>query len=179
MTVEVKICPRCGGEYKYVEKRVIKSQTYYYALHITKDEDGRKHVHKCYLGAQQYIYVKRVHQDSNINFHGYVVQDRYQKYAKCVKDYLNRDKKYNKSRKTVQAEIEPFVKKIYSQAKWKVSIIALNALYRKYLAYALDMGMGVDQYNNIFGALDPSLTYSELESELSMRLQADFHENFF
>ena len=82
MVVEEKICPRCSKTYKYIEKRRIKEQVYYYALHFHLDEDGRKHVKKCYLGAETYIYVKRVHLDSKINFHGYIVKDRYKEYLR-------------------------------------------------------------------------------------------------
>jgi len=175
MTVEVKICPRCSQPYKYTEKRKIKQQIYYYAIHISFDENNKKHVHKCYLGAETYIYVKRVHADSSIQFHGYIVEDRYKQYARDIRDYLSRDKKYNRSetrKKTIaQAEIDPFVKKLYSKAKWRVSIVALNSLYQKYLQYALELGMKVERYNNLFETLDPTLTYSELEQYISMNLE--------
>jgi len=104
----VKTCPRCNKEYKYTEKRRYAKQTYYYAIHLWMDETGKKRVHKCYLGAETYIYVKRVHMDSNINFHGYTVEDRYKQYIKDINDYLNRDKTHGeKIVRSVKTEIKP------------------------------------------------------------------------
>ncbi len=175
MTVEVKLCPRCGQQYKYVETRRIKEQTYYYALHISFDENHKKHVHKCYLGAHTYKYVKTVHMDSKIEFHGYTYVNRYKEYARDLSDYLNRDKQKNKPKPRVktnpQADIDLFVKKLYSQAKWQVSIVALNALYNKYLKYAVDMGIKPEKFSDIFAELDPKMTYSELEQCIDMWLR--------
>lgn len=171
MSIDVKTCPRCSQPYKYVEKRLIKEQTYYYALHYYFDENGRKHVKKCYLGAETYIYVKRVHMDSKINFHGYIIQNRYKEYLKDAKDYFARDTKYNKPRSINKPTIDPFVKELFKSRKWKVSVIVLNGLYTKYVKYAIDMGMSIDQYHDIFSSLDNSLTYSELEEMLDKQLR--------
>ena len=190
-TITEKTCPRCGTGYKYTEKRVINGQTYYYAIHIHRDETNRKKVRKCYLGAETYRYVKLVHNDSNLQFHGYAVENRYTEYMNDILDYLSRDSANriiaqwrNKSRvqkKSVKTgvEIEPIVKEIFSKHKFKVPIIVLNSLYIKYKKYALDAGMTEEAYNEIFSSLDATLSKSEIEQYLSMNLSGDAFRNTF
>jgi hypothetical protein len=177
--IQEKKCPRCGKPYKYTEKRIIAEQTYYYAIHIFRDTTGKKHVHKCYMGAENYIYVKRVHEDSSIQFHGYTVENRYKEYMRDIRDYINRDKKHgeNKTRvwkRGVKTEIEPFVKQIYSSKGFKVPIIVINALYKKYKAYALDAGLSEDAYNNIWDYVDDTLSKAEIEQYISMNIEGGF-----
>lgn len=57
----LKICPRCGLPYSYIERRSIGNRTYLYAVHSSYD--GGRRVSKCYLGPQdRYAYVERIHQ---------------------------------------------------------------------------------------------------------------------
>jgi hypothetical protein len=177
--IQEKKCPRCGNSYKYTEKRIIAEQTYYYAIHITKDETGKKHVRKCYLGAETYIYVKRVHMDSDIKFHGYTVENRYKEYMRDIRDYIERDKAHgeNKTRvrkKPLETGIEPFIKKLYSNKKFRVPIVVINGLYRKYKTYALDAGLSEDAYNNIWDYVDDTLSKAEIEQYVSMQIQGGF-----
>jgi hypothetical protein len=173
--IQEKKCPRCNGTYKYTERRVIAGQIYHYAIHYWKDETGKKHVHKCYMGAENYIYVKRVHEDSSIQFHGYTVENRYKEYIRDINDYLERDKTHGENktrvrRKTLKTGIEPFVKKLYSGKKFKVPIIVINGLYRKYKTYAMDAGLSEDTYNNIWDTVDSTFTKSEIEQYISMNI---------
>jgi len=55
-----RICPRCGNPYSYIEKRVVRGRTYYYAVHYIGSGKDRK-TKKCYLGAEIYEYVNRLH----------------------------------------------------------------------------------------------------------------------
>jgi hypothetical protein len=131
------------------------------------------------MGAENYIYVKRVHEDSSIQFHGYTFENRYKEYMRDIRDYINRDKKHgeNKTRvqkRSVETGIEPFVKQIYSSKKFKVPIIVINALYKKYKAYALDAGLSEDAYNNIWDAVDNTLSKAEIEQYVSMHIEGGF-----
>jgi hypothetical protein len=46
----------------------------------------------------------------------------------------------------------------------------LNKLYNKILKIAYAYGVKKEDYDNVFGALDSSLSYSELESSLISKL---------
>jgi len=54
---KVKICPRCGLPYSYIEKR----GKYYYAVHY--EQRGEKRVkRRCYLGAENYVHVSHINE---------------------------------------------------------------------------------------------------------------------
>jgi hypothetical protein len=67
MSVEVKICPKCGKQYDYISveprktgKRSDSVRHYVYAVHVY-EEDGGRRVKKCYLGpAEKYVHVNKV-----------------------------------------------------------------------------------------------------------------------
>jgi len=48
-----KICPKCGREYKWIERKEIKGNIYLYAVHVYK-ENGRRRIRKCYLGPKEH-----------------------------------------------------------------------------------------------------------------------------
>ena len=77
--METKICPRCSEPYSYVEKRLVHDHIYFYAVHIRIVGNKRK-IKKCYLGAKEYYYVKKLHEDSEIQLTGLVEKDRYLQY---------------------------------------------------------------------------------------------------
>lgn len=61
MSLEIKVCPRCGAEYSWIERRVTPHNVYLLAVHVYK-EDGKRRVRKCYLGPEElYKHVERVH----------------------------------------------------------------------------------------------------------------------
>ncbi|MEM3145524.1 MAG: hypothetical protein QW332_06020, partial [Thermoproteota archaeon] len=84
----VKFCPRCEQPYSYVEKRKKNNHTYFYAVHITKI-DGKRHFHKCYLGAETYDYVQRMHPEMIGSLTGMVDKERYIKYLESIIDAVS------------------------------------------------------------------------------------------
>jgi len=84
-------CPVCGLPIDWVEKRVRNGHTYYYAYHYVKDENGKRKVKKCYLGADTYDYVTRKNIDLGTTFRGmaYSEADRFSEYFKGALDKLS------------------------------------------------------------------------------------------
>jgi hypothetical protein len=71
----LKICPRCGLPYSYIEERETGSNTYYYAVHYYTI--GKRRVKKrCYLGPEVYKYVSKTHFDVGLHFKGLVDSER-------------------------------------------------------------------------------------------------------
>jgi len=79
----VKFCPRCEQPYSWLEKRNKDGHIYYYAVHLISDGKER-HVHKCYLGAEEYDYVKRMHPEMIVNMSGMVDNSRYIRYLEDI-----------------------------------------------------------------------------------------------
>jgi len=52
----LKVCPRCGSTYSYIERRRINGKTYLYAVHYVEGKRRR-----CYLGADVYTYFNKVY----------------------------------------------------------------------------------------------------------------------
>jgi hypothetical protein len=55
LSEELRVCPRCGRPYSYLERHRIGRKVYLYAVHYEGYESGpdgrmRKRVRKCYLG---------------------------------------------------------------------------------------------------------------------------------
>lgn len=50
----MSVCPRCGLEYNWLERRKGKNNVYIYAVHY----EGKRNVRKCYLGAEKYKYIE-------------------------------------------------------------------------------------------------------------------------
>jgi len=57
---------------------------YYYAYHYVKDENGKRKVKKCYLGADRYDYVSRKNIDLGTTFRGMAVDP-----AQRLAEYFN------------------------------------------------------------------------------------------
>ena len=90
----VKVCPRCGLEYSYIEKRVVGGRVYLYAVHVMKvRESGRvkRKVRKCYLGPEDsYEYVSMLHEREGIRLRGLVREDRALEYFDSLLNYVIR-----------------------------------------------------------------------------------------
>jgi len=84
-------CPVCGLPIDWVEKRVRNGHVYYYAYHYVKDENGKRKVKKCYLGADRYDYVSRKNYDLGTAFRGmaYSEADRFSEYFNSALDKLS------------------------------------------------------------------------------------------
>jgi hypothetical protein len=92
MSEKIKICPRCGQPYQYIESHTVGGRTYLYAVH---GREGKKKI-RCYLGpAGSYEYVSRTH---DIDFRGYADKDRYIKYLDEIIEFLTENEKSLESR---------------------------------------------------------------------------------
>ena len=91
----VRICPRCGGAYSYIEERKKGEQVYYLAVHVRYEKtDGgyKRHVKKCYLGPDLYKYVSKLHEREDLAFAGLVDQDRLVDYLDTIyENVMNSD----------------------------------------------------------------------------------------
>lgn len=104
---ELKICPRCGLPYSYIEEREVGSNVYHYAVHVNY-VDGKRRVKKCYLGPVSYIYVSSI---NDMILHGLIVPERAINYLreviKLLKQALNQGKlKIEHVNDLIQAERE-------------------------------------------------------------------------
>lgn len=88
--MEVKVCPRCGEAYNWIEtRRVNDNQVYFYAVHdYGRGPDGKRKVKKCYLGPKEYFYVAHLHYKEGLDLHGLIIQDRLFNYLVRILDYL-------------------------------------------------------------------------------------------
>jgi hypothetical protein len=66
----IRTCPRCGKPIWNVVTKRRGSKLYYYAVHRDILPDGRAKFTYCYLGPRYYTYVKKTHQDYDIDFKG-------------------------------------------------------------------------------------------------------------
>ena len=83
--MDKEICPRCGREISWIEKRVIGSRTYLYAVHRV----GRS-IKKCYLGPEDtYIYVSKTHSNDGLIFWGLIRSDRLKLYLSSILQALS------------------------------------------------------------------------------------------
>ena len=86
--VEVKICPRCGKQYSYLERRTKGGNRYVYAVHVKKVK-GKKKVKKCYLGPlDSYKYVSMLHKREGLVLEGLIANDRVARYIYTLAEYL-------------------------------------------------------------------------------------------
>jgi len=98
MSKEIKICPRCGEPYSWVEKRrVVRVDNgrryeyeYYYAVHEYREGSSRR-IKKCYLGPAEYRYVTTTHETrEGLVFSGLLDSDRAIKYFYSLMSYIER-----------------------------------------------------------------------------------------
>jgi hypothetical protein len=81
------VCPRCGQPYRYLERRRIGNNVYYYAVHYEGYERGpdgraRPRLRRCYLGPNLYIEVSKTHSDLGLTLKGLIEDGR-------ERDYIN------------------------------------------------------------------------------------------
>jgi len=87
--MSLKICPRCGAPYSWIERRESKGNVYYYAVHVYKDpESGKRRVKKCYLGPEEYEYVSRLHIKEGLTLKGLRDSQRALEYLDALISYL-------------------------------------------------------------------------------------------
>ena len=90
--IEVRVCPRCGLPYSYIERRVVGGRVYLYAVHITKVKEGgksKRRVRKCYLGPEsEYTYVSMMHEREGIRLKGMINKDRVIEYLDAIIRYI-------------------------------------------------------------------------------------------
>ena len=90
--IEVRVCPRCGLPYSYIERRVVGGRVYLYAVHITKVKEGgkvKRRVRKCYLGPEDsYEYVSKLHEREGIVLRGLADRQRIIKYLDAIIRYI-------------------------------------------------------------------------------------------
>jgi len=91
--MEIKICPRCGEPYNWVEKLRRGEQTYYYAVHVVK-EGGKAYRRKCYLGPAEYKYVTVTHEPKErMVLSGMLDGNRAIKYMYSLMSYIENNAK--------------------------------------------------------------------------------------
>jgi hypothetical protein len=83
------ICPRCGQPYRYIEKRKIGNNTYYYAVHYEGYDRGpngraRPKLRRCYLGPNVYFEVSKTHSDLGLTLKGLVEDGRERDYINAI-----------------------------------------------------------------------------------------------
>jgi len=83
----LKICPRCGLPYSYVERRVVGDRVYYYAVHYSR-VNGKRMVSKCYLGPRIYEYVSRLHSREGLVLKGLSDPERILDYLDAIINYI-------------------------------------------------------------------------------------------
>jgi len=83
------ICPRCGQPYRYLERRRIGNNVYYYAVHYEGYERGpdgrpRPKLRRCYLGPSAYVEVTKTHSDLGLTFKGLIEEGRERDYMEAL-----------------------------------------------------------------------------------------------
>ena len=90
--IEVRVCPRCGLPYSYIERRVVGGRVYLYAVHIYKAKEGgktKRRVRKCYLGPEDsYEYVSMMHEREGLRLKGLMNRERIIEYLDAIIRYI-------------------------------------------------------------------------------------------
>jgi len=86
--MSLKLCPRCGAPYSWIERRESGGRVYYYAVHVYKDSSGKRRVKKCYLGPEEYEYVSRLHAKEGLTLKGLRDSQRALEYLDALIAYL-------------------------------------------------------------------------------------------
>jgi len=81
--------PRCGQPYRYLERRKIGGNIYYYAVHYEGYERGpdgrpRPKLRRCYLGPNVYIEVSKLHADLGLTLKGLIEEGREKDYMEAL-----------------------------------------------------------------------------------------------
>lgn len=105
----VKICPRCGERYSWLERRRVNDNIYYYAVHEERVE-GRRKITKCYLGPEFYTYATRTHLSEGLVLRGLVEENR-------ILDYLEQILKYIEERDFEPERAEEIARRLEETAR--------------------------------------------------------------
>lgn len=90
----VKVCPRCGEPYSYIERRKVGSQVYLYAVHVHR-EGRKRRVRKCYLGPEgAYIYVTKTHAREGLALKGLADNERALEYLDALISHISNMRLY-------------------------------------------------------------------------------------
>jgi len=83
-----KICPRCGQPFKWLERKKIGNNVYYYAVHEKKIGNKRQ-TKRCYLGPESYIYVTHTHlPKEGLQLRGLIDTNRVLEYLEAIIAYV-------------------------------------------------------------------------------------------
>mgnify|MGYP001626450352 FL=1 len=75
-------------KYSYIERREIGNNSYFYAVHVSR-EKGERRIRKCYLGpSSAYIHVTHLHQDEGLELKGLMNKNRAVEYMNALIDYI-------------------------------------------------------------------------------------------
>lgn len=83
----VKLCPRCGLPYSYIERKRVRNREYFYAVHEIRGKGKRKR-RKCYLGPREYLYVTSLHDD--LILRGLIDSERIIKYLIEISNHIKK-----------------------------------------------------------------------------------------
>jgi len=86
--MSLKLCPRCGHPYSWIERRVVGKRVYYYAVHVYRDSTGKRTVKRCYLGPEEYVYVSMLHEKEGLTLKGLRDSQRALEYLDALIKYL-------------------------------------------------------------------------------------------
>ena len=107
----IRFCPRCQNPYSYIEKRKKNGHVYCYSVHETRI-DGKRHVHKCYLGAEEYTYVKMMHPEMLEKLSGMHDNERYIRYLediiKLLEQRITEEGQANRVKNILREGVEKF-----------------------------------------------------------------------
>lgn len=85
--VKIKVCPRCGNEYSYLEYRKTESNTYVYAVHEVYIKGKGRQRWRCYLGPiGRYKYSNLT--NPFLNLRGLSDPDRVYDYVTSLLNYI-------------------------------------------------------------------------------------------
>jgi hypothetical protein len=105
----VRVCPRCGAPYTYLERRARGGVIYYYAVH-EEHEGGRRIRTKHYLGPEVYTAGQVTHLALGVEWEGATTPDpaRLRQYLAAVLDAIarRRDEFSKDEREAVRRELE-------------------------------------------------------------------------
>jgi hypothetical protein len=116
------ICPRCGQPYRYVEKRKIGNNIYYYAVHYEGWEripDGRARpkLRRCYLGPNAYIEVSKTHNNIGLILKGLIEEGREMDYINALAEAIEARLKDGKLKPEDALELAESLERLSELAK--------------------------------------------------------------
>lgn len=88
---ENKICPRCGSQYSYLERKRVYGRVYVYAVHEYR-EGGKRHRKWCCLGPLEgYRHATTTHEVYGLFLKSAIDSNRLYEYLDTIVSYLLED----------------------------------------------------------------------------------------